>query len=368
MSVRQRRYLIVAICVGCIGFIGYRWYREITVYVPNAGQLPTQEAVDTALDGSHPDRVLIPTGLFIQSVEFVSANDVNLTGYIWQKYRDDIPASVSRGFVFPEQVSSVDTVIEEHYRRQQGSEEVIGWYFDVTVREAFDYSKYPLDTQDVWLRLWHKDFDANVVLVPDLRAYRATGLTDIFGVDSGMVSGGWKITDTFFSYKLASYDTNFGIQNYVGQRDFPELYFNLTLRRSFVNAFVVALVPLIVVLILLYSVLVMATADRDKAEVLGFNATGAIGASTALLFVVMLAHIDLRREFEAGGLVYLEYFYLITYAAVLAVSLNVYLFAAQTEGWLMDVLHRDDNLLAKLAFWPAVLGFLVVVTVMIFPG
>ena len=50
-------------------------------------------------------------------------------------------------------------MISEEYRRRQGSEEVIGWYFDVTVRQAFDYSKYPLDTQDVWLRLWHKDFD-----------------------------------------------------------------------------------------------------------------------------------------------------------------------------------------------------------------
>ena len=32
----------------------------------------------------------------------------------------------------------------------------------------------------------------------------------------------------------------------------------------------------------------------------------------------MLAHIDVRKEFAAAGLLYLEYFYLITYAAVLA--------------------------------------------------
>ena len=368
MSLKQRGYLSALICVVCVGFIGYRWYREVTTYVPNIGQLPSQEAVDAALrDGTdHPDRVLIPTGLFIQSVEFVTANDANVTGYLWQRYADDVPETVSRGFVFPEQVASDATVIEEQYRRRVGAAEVIGWYFDVTVREPFDYSKYPLDTQDIWLRIWHKDFDRDVVLVPDLGAYDATGITDVFGVDSEIVPGGWRIEDTYFSYRRTNYDTNFGIPDYIGQRDFPELYFNVTLARSFVNAFVIALVPLFVVLILLYAVLIMATADKEKAEVMGFNATGAIGASTALLFVVMLAHIDLRREFQASGLVYLEYFYLATYAAVLGVSLNVYLFSARGGGRILDFLHRDDNLFPKLAFWPAVLLFLAVVTAMVF--
>ena len=368
MSLKQRGYLSALICVVCVGFIGYRWYREVTTYVPNIGQLPSQEAVDSALrDGTdHPDRVLIPTGLFIQSVEFVTANDANVTGYLWQRYADDVPETVSRGFAFPEQVASDATVIEEQYRRRVGAAEVIGWYFDVTVREPFDYSKYPLDTQDIWLRIWHKDFDRDVVLVPDLGAYDATGITDVFGVDSEIVPGGWRIEDTYFSYRRTNYDTNFGIPDYIGQRDFPELYFNVTLARSFVNAFVIALVPLFVVLILLYAVLIMATADKEKAEVMGFNATGAIGASTALLFVVMLAHIDLRREFQASGLVYLEYFYLATYAAVLGVSLNVYLFSARGGGRILEFLHRDDNLFPKLAFWPAVLLFLAVVTAMVF--
>jgi hypothetical protein len=233
MSLSRRRYLILAICLGCVAFIGYRWYHEITVYVPNPGQLSSQATVDTALrDGAaHPDRLLIPTGLFIQSVAFVTANDANITGYVWQKYRAGIPASVSRGFVFPEQVSSSDTVIQEAYRRMEGDVEVIGWYFDVTVREPFDYSKYPLDTQDIWLRIWHQDFHRDVVLVPDLTAYDSTGIHDIFGVDADLVPGGWTIADTFFSYRRMTYDTNFGIADYVGQRDFPELYFTVTLRR-----------------------------------------------------------------------------------------------------------------------------------------
>lgn len=364
----MRNYLVLAICIVCVGFIAQRWYRELTEYVPNPGQLPTQQSVDAALkDGaSDTGRVRIPTGLFIQSVEFVTANDANITGYIWQKYGDDVPDSVSRGIVFPEQVNSDETVVEEAYRRRNGSEETIGWYFDVTVREPFDYTKYPLDTQDVWLRIWPKDFDRDVVLVPDLAAYDATGIHDIFGIDSDIVPGGWRIEDTFFSYAPGNYDTNFGIASYAGQHGFPELHFTITLRRSFVNVFVVALVPLLVVLILLHSVLIMATRDKDKAEALGFNATGAIGAATALLFVVILAHIDLRRQFESVGLVYLEYFYLIAYVAVLGVSLDVYLFSAARGGRFIDFLRRDDNRFPKLAFWPCVLIFLAIVTAVVF--
>ena len=364
VSANKGWYFVATFCLACIGVIGYLWYREITVYVPNPGQLPSQAAVDAALNDGHPHpgRVRIPTGLFIQSVEFVKANDVNITGYIWQKYNDTIPADRPPGFSFPEEVMSADTVIREAYKRDG----TIGWYFDVTVRQPFDYSKYPLDTQDVWLRLWPQDLDRHVVLVPDLEAYSKTGIRDIFGRDSEIVPGGWKIVDTFYFYKFKRYDTNFGLKDDAGQTDYPELHFNITLRRSFMNALIVALVPLIIVLILLYSVLILSTADEGRAARFGFSATGAIGAASGLLFVVMLAHIDVRKEFAAASLLYLEYFYLITYAAVLGVSLNVYMFSAHREVRFVNILHRDDNRLSKLLFWPVVLAFVTLVTTMTF--
>ncbi len=364
MNLERRWHYATALCALCVALIGYLWYREITLYLPNAGQVPTQAAVDAVLaEGGAPrDRILIPTGVFVQSLDFVNANDVNVTGYVWQKYSDDIPAEIARGFSFPEEVGSADTVIREEYQRDG----TIGWYFDVTLRQPLDYAKYPLDTQDVWLRIWPKDFDRGVMLVPDLGAYRATGIHDIFGVDSQIVTGGWKIVDTFFFYRRMNYDTNFGIKNYLGHAGVPELHFNVTLRRVFLNALVVALVPLIIVLILLFSVLILATADRDRAEAFGFSATGAIGAASALLFVVMLAHIDVRKEFAAAGLLYLEYFYLITYAAVLGVSVNIYLFSAHREARLLELLHRDDDHLPKVMFWPTVMVFLTVVTAMTF--
>jgi hypothetical protein len=56
MNLQRRGYLSALICVVCIGFIGYRWYREVTTYVPNDGQLASQESVDAALreGAAHP--------------------------------------------------------------------------------------------------------------------------------------------------------------------------------------------------------------------------------------------------------------------------------------------------------------------------
>lgn len=382
MDARRPWIVVSAFCAFCVVLIVLLWRHEVGEYRPGPEQLTAEadwrESLKLAPASDH--RILVPTGVFILSFDFVKANEANLTGYVWQRHRieqlagDDDNTSERKaraGILFPEQVNSSSTRVEESYRREQTNaagerEVVIGWYFDVTVRQHFDYTKYPLDRHDLWLRLWPRDFDKDVVLVPDLAAYNTTGRGDIFGIDRDIVPGTWAILDTFFSYKRKCYDTRFGLRSYEGQYNFPELHYNITLSRRFENAFIVALVPLISVLVLLYSVLVLATADRDRASVFGFNASGAIGASSALLFVVMLAHVSLRREFATTQLVYLEYFYLITYVAVLAVSVNVYLFSAQHHGRVLDWLHRDDNLVPKLAFWPLVLAFLAAVTLVEF--
>jgi len=69
---------------------------------------------------------------------------VNITGYIWQKYPKDFP----KDFIFPEEVNSVNMRLDKFYEstgEQDGIQyDVIGWYFDVTVRQSFDYSHYPL--------------------------------------------------------------------------------------------------------------------------------------------------------------------------------------------------------------------------------
>lgn len=311
--------------------------------------------------------ITIKTGLFIQSLQFFNSNEVNLSGYIWQHYQDGVhdgikPDSPEVGFILPEQVNSgSDIEPREAYRYRQGDEEVIGWYFEATLRQPFEYSYYPFDHKSVWIRLWPKDFTRNIVLVPDFAAYKSTGVDDIFGIEKSMVLGTWERQNTYFDYQASSYDTNFGIAQYIGQEDFPDLHYNFVIKRKFVNAFVVHLLPLFLVAALLFSALLTVSGKPDLASRHGFSTSGVIGACSALFFVVMLAHIHLREQFAGTSIVYMEYFYFLMYGLLVAASANTYLFSMRAAPWL-TLIHYKDNLIPKISFWPVVLVSMIVIT------
>jgi hypothetical protein len=333
--------------------------------------------------------IKIKTGVFIQSLKFFNSTEVNLTGYIWQRYQDGIhdaikPGSSEAGFILPEQVNSgsdieprevfrvcngteevnsgTDTEPREAHRECNGKEEVIGWYFEATLRQPFDYAKYPFDHKTVWVRIWPKLFYKNIILVPDFAAYQHQNKkADVFGIEENIVLGTWVLENTYFDYKPSRYDTDFGIADYVGQQDYPELHYNIVVKRKFENAFIVYLLPLFLVAALLFAALLTVSEKEELSSRLGFNTAGFIGASSALFFVVMLAHIQLREQFAGTSIVYIEYFYILMYALLVAATANTYLFSIRS-AILHNIILYNDNIIPKVAYWPLVLGCLIVIT------
>lgn len=309
----------------------------------------------------------VKTGIFIQSLKFFNSTEVNLSGYIWQRYRNGVqdhikPGAGEIGFILPEQVNSgSDIEPREVYRVRGVDEEIIGWYFEATLRQPFDYSNYPFDHKTAWVRMWHKQFSRNIVLVPDLEAYESTGLEDIFGIEKTIVLGTWERADTYFDYDLSDYDTDFGIPGYAGLHGFPELRYNFVVKRKFENAFIVYLLPLFLVAALLFAALLTISDKTELSERFGFSVSGFIGAVSALFFVVMLAHIQLREQFAGSGIVYIEYFYILMYALLVAATANTYLFSLRPKRWCGFILY-EDNILVKVAYWPVVLGCLILIT------
>ncbi len=353
-------------------------WTHMNEYVIEPTQLVNEQAVDEFLRqnwesgedanaGNTEPIMKVKTGIFIQSLKFFDSTEVNLSGYIWQRYQTGlhdgiIPGSSEVGFVFPEQVNS-GSDIEPHevYRVSTADEVLIGWYFEATLRQPFDYSDYPFDHNTVWVRMWHKQFSHNIVLVPDFEAYEATGLTDIFGIEENIVLGAWERENTYFDYKLSSYDTNFGISDYIGQQGFPELHYNFVVKRKFENAFVVYLLPLFLVAALLFAALLTLSADEELSGRLGFNASGFIGGCSALFFVALLAHIQLREQFDGTGIVYIEYFYILMYSLLVIATANAYLFSLR-PGRFCGLILYQDNILFKVGYWPIVLGCLILIT------
>ncbi|MEP4979600.1 hypothetical protein [Ascidiaceihabitans sp.] len=315
--------------------------------------------VATAAKGAQASaaRYRVPTGVFVQSVAFVSSTDVNLTGYIWQKFPKDFP--FTRNFDIPEEVASEETVIEERYRDEVlvggVPHDLVGSYFDVTVRQSFNYVRYPLDHLTIWLRLWPANVDHRdtVQFVPDFDSYSDTR-GDVFGLDGDLVQGEWSIERTFFSYATIPYDTNFGLNEKDKDVVHSEFFFNLSAERKFINAFIINLVPLLVISLLLFSTLMTISGNRDQAERFGFNTTGVLGTCSGLFFLVLLSHIQVRSLFPGSGLVYIEYFYLTLYGMILLVALNGYLFSLKRLEH-NGALHWGDNFVAKVSFWPILL-------------
>lgn len=310
--------------------------------------------------------IKIKTGIFIQALEFVTPTDVALAGYIWQHYQDGVhddikPGRGETGFIMPAQVNSGnDLPPREVYRVRDGNEEVIGWYFEATLRQHFDNWRYPFDHKSIFVRLSSSIFSRNIVLVPDYSAYKSTGLFDVFGIDEDIVLNDWQRENTYFQYLSNDMDTNFGIHDYVGQSGFPELTYTLVVKRQFMSSFFVHLAPIFLVFALLYGALLGINDEREHAGGHGFSASSVVGICISLLALFVVMHLQLREVIAGSGIVYLENFYILTYLLLVVVSIYALLY---TRSWVRYI-HQQNNLWLKTGYWPVVLLTIVALTSM----
>jgi hypothetical protein len=292
--------------------------------------------------------VRIPTGVFIQSVAFQSSTDVTVNGFVWQRYAagDGVP----RGFTLPEAdgVPSASQITEV-YRQTTGSEEKIGWQFAAKMRQEFSYARYPFDRQEIWVRVRPIGFRPDLILVPDFDAYPIMNPAALPGVTRPLVLPGWEPLGAFFDYRLHEYTANFGVRAFQALEASPELYFNVELRRLFIGPFVSSIVPLSVAVAMLFAVLVISSRREKSTSLFGFSAESSLRSAAALFFVVSFQHVALRNSLASPVLMYFEYFYFTVYIAILLVSINAILFAAQFG--LRAIEHRE-NMVPKLVFWP----------------
>jgi len=361
--------LSLLLSLAAVAIIGYKWkktqphYKYAHIKVSNKEDLKKsfKECKTIAFEGGgNPTH--IPTGVFIQSFSFMNANDVNINGYIWMKFPKTLPEDFVEEFIFPEEVNSNATKTEKIYTVDQGDHNLVGWYFDVIVRQSFDYSNYPLDFHSLWLRIWSKDFiyDQETILVPDFAAYQPDSMAaDRFGLDVDIVPSGWQIIETFFNYKCIKYDTSFGFDDSKTDPLYNELFYNIEIHRNFVDALIINLVPLFFVALLLFALVMTVSGDDKRKENFGFNATNTIAICASLLFVVILLHIQIRRQFAGSELVYIEYFYLIVYLMIFLTALNSYVFSLGRLKQ-FNIIHFKDNLIPKVSYWPVLLWMMAV--------
>ncbi len=330
--------------------IGFKWYQQHYSYGYHPHELLNQVTIDEHLVNLKlSDNDQIPTGIYVDSLKFEGPNDVYLSGYIWQEFSAESLVKHRPGIVFPNSVGS--TTMDEAYNITTDGNTVIGWYFEANLRQPFSYENYPIDHKTVWIKLLPKDFHSNVTLVPSLKSYDSTSQFSIFGISKDIVLAGWDINETFFDYMPLSFDTDFGLHDNHPRTNLPELTYHIVIERDFISAFMINITLLIVSLALLYSLIIMLTSDEELKPNFDSSVASAISGCAGIFFVVLIAHINLREHFPSSGIVYIEYFYLISYIFIMATAVVVYRFNSN-KSLIRNRVFANDAALLKVGFWP----------------
>jgi hypothetical protein len=332
------------------------WYGELVV---------NDAEVEAYLERNVPEDaelLTIPTGIYLQSLEFLTGDNIQLSGFYWQKFGPDVPEDFERGLAFPEAIRDAYKQTEA-YRYTEGDVETVGWYFETIIREPFDYTFFPFDRQDAWIRLWARDFRYNVTLVPDFESYASMNPRDLPGLEQDFVYSGWIPRLSGFSLAVQPYTSSFGIGDAEAVEWFPELYFNLVVSRKFVGPFFEHFIFALAVAVVLFGILVLTTDDENLKSRFQLTTAGVLASCSGLIFAVILKHNQLRSVLGTRGISYVEIIPILLYLAITAVIVNAILLASPFR---LGFIHHRNNLWPVLLYWPVLLGTLLLATLFLF--
>jgi hypothetical protein len=343
--------LVITLGIGSLWYFGYTLAPENSgagIQVQDPGSLQNFLDQHARLDaGSREVQAeLIPTGIFVETLELLGGGQVRVTGKVWQRFPLGAPLAARAGLDFPEAVSGE---VDPPVVRTVGAEQIQFSGFRVVLNQKLvSRPNYPFDRAQVRLWLRQKAMWRDELLVPDLDAYQRLLPETRPGLEQELTVLGWKVERSFFSYLQHGYNANFGMEDYVGLQSEPELLFNISLRREFLNPLIATFLPILAVLGLLFVAMLAVTRDPDRTRANSYQCFNFLRNAATLLLPLVLAQINLRSHANADRMLFLEHYYLVVYGLILLVSANALVFAESNH----PALTYRDNALPKLAFWP----------------
>lgn len=352
-------WLFSAACTLCLLVgIGAIWYLALTHYSSNGmpgAKISDKETLRAVVSGytvkSHEKNLdpphYVPTGIYVDTIEFQGAHDLLISGRVWQAYAEDYPVEIKKGFSIG-RAKNLDIVKVSHVKHNE--QEMIQWRFQAMLRVNLDYSRYPLEVEHLNLQLLPTESERSVVLVPDLDAYKLLASSLLPGLDREIFLPGWDFFSTFFVLREEHHNTNFGIKENLDHLALPTLYYHIGIQRVFVDAFISNLTPLIIVALVLFA-LALLSKEVEIGRVLSI--------SVAVFFVVVFSHLAIRKDIPSGEIFYLEYFFFVIYFCILMVPLNAFRLALNLPSRLFEY---KDGLIVQAAYWPSMLGIFFIIT------
>jgi len=304
---------------------------------------------------------VVPTGIYVERIDFIDSYNVNFGGVVWQKYPLDISEDINIGIRFPQMSPFAEAAyIEEAYREEvmgiEGEEGylLVGWDYRVTLRLDLKYADFPFDKRHLDIKLMPLSQKDNLLLVPDLSSYDTTLPAMLSGLNPDIVMSGNEITRSYFNFSTQSYDSDFGYGSKTYLENVPVLHYNIHIRRLLLNAFVTYLIPIFVALSLIY-ILIMACTKSEARQ-------GIIESMAAFFFVLIFSHIDLRKDIVTADVIFMEYFYFATYFMIVASTLNLMAYTKNRTS-LFDF---HDNQIYRAIYFPVFFIILLIVMLLKF--
>ncbi|MEP3388030.1 MAG: cache domain-containing protein [Reichenbachiella sp.] len=304
----------------------------------------------------------VATGIFVEEFEFRDSYNVIIRGEIWQKWPKQLARFYDAGLRFPQEALAGRTLITKISEKESKNFITHTWSVKVMLKMPFDYSKYPFDVRDVKIEIMYPDVDSGILLVPDVDGYSDILPYSTPGINQDIYLNDSELLSTQFSFDLVNFHDRFGHQKFSGLNEFPIMKYSINLKRRLLNVLVMNIIPILVVASMIFLIFYSNTKDKDDKS--GVSMMGAVQSCAGFFFVLLVAHIDLRRRLNTPSLTYIESFYLTMYVIMALLAINVVAFIKSKNE--KRFLHYQDNLLVKISYWPVLLFTWMIITLLVF--
>src|SRR5690606_14722361 len=150
-------------------------------------------------------------GLLLYSLDITRSDNMTVSGYLWNKYNLTKHQDITRNMQLPH---ATNLTLGTPLIATTDNWETVTWNIRGSIYQKQHYEKFPFDKQELQITLEHYDIEKNIILTPDLEAYKKISHEDTPGLDKHFTLSGFTVEQTFFSYKAIDPVANFGLTEY----------------------------------------------------------------------------------------------------------------------------------------------------------
>ena len=294
----------------------------------------------------------IPCGILLYSLSTAGPDTVTISGYLWNKYNIKIHSDIIRGMDLPQ---ATRMIYGTPLTSKSSDEETSTWNIQGNIYQEQKYDKFPFDQHQLRIILEHRDIEKNIILTPDLIAYKKISPESTPGLDKEFSLSGFTIEQTFFEYQRIDPNANFGFKEYGKVTDHYHLVYNAIINRNLINPFVIYLLPLLVILFTLFTTLLVVKKSSSPLSILA--------GYSGLFFALIVLQRSLREQYPSGTTLYMEYAFFYTYITIILLMLHSILMYYY-KHW--ETYQNKSLYFMRILFWPFQFIMWLITTIIIF--